>query len=173
MLSGPRIRLRMLEPVHRDLYRSLYCSAEVMQTIAPPLAPEQADIQFQRVLRHNACDVPGHRVWAIEVHGDPNGIGLTALMRSGNRAEFGIMLRPNAWRSRFANETLSLLVPHALGEMGLDLIEVLRPDDSQATVVERMLVPFGFQRVRHDRAGWVRWQLPAGQWTARMCAGLG
>lgn len=144
-----------------------------MQTIAPPLAIEQADAQFERVLRHNVLHAPGHRAWAIEVHGDADGIGLTALRRDGNRAEFGIMLRAAAWRHRFANETLSILLPHAHGEMGLELIDVLRPDDSQAAVVERMLAPFGFQRVTHNRADWAWWQLHVSQWATRTHASLG
>lgn len=173
MLSGPRIKLCLLESAHRELYRSLYCSGEVMQAVMQPLTTEQADAQFERVLRHNAHSRPGHRAWAIEVHGDPTGIGLTALIRDGNRAKFGIMLNPATWRCRFANETLSVLLPHAFDEMGLELIDALRPDDSQAGVVERMFAPFGFQRVAHGPAGWVRWQLSFGQWTERSRASLG
>lgn len=43
VLIGTRIGLRLLEPMHCDLYRALYTSVDVMQAIGPLLILAAAD----------------------------------------------------------------------------------------------------------------------------------
>ena len=173
MQSPSRIAIRLLTIDDRPLYRALYTCAEVMRGIGEPLAVDVADAQFERVVRHNRACLPGHRAWAIESCADRVPLGVVALLRNGRRAEFGIMLLPHAWRQGYATETLRTLLPHAFGEMDLELLEVRRPDDPHAIVVHRMLAPFSFRRLVQPETGWVRWIRPADIRAAHSCPGVG
>ncbi|WP_460831114.1 GNAT family N-acetyltransferase [Lysobacter humi (ex Lee et al. 2017)] len=158
-LLGPRLRLRPMDADDRALYRALYTDADVMAAIAPPLTAEQAERVFSRMLAHDTRDRPGHRHWIVETHAGER-LGIAALLRDGPRAELGVMLLPSAWKRRVSTEAFELLLPHAFGPLGLELVDAQRPDDAHARVIDRLLTPFGFVRGAPTRPGGARWLLP-------------
>jgi ribosomal-protein-alanine N-acetyltransferase len=167
VLAGSGIRLRLLAPTDRALYRELYCSEDVMRAIASPLTIEHVDDRFRRALAHNGSVRPGHRAWAIDTGPGTAALGLAALLRNRTRAELGIMLLPPAWRQRVATRAFDLLLPHAFGRMRLERIDASRADDGQARVIDRLLAPFGFERASGLRPGEIGWCLTRVGWTTR------
>lgn len=167
----PVIDLRLLGAGDRDLYHSLYSSSEVMRAIGPALATAEIDAQFERVLKHNQLGTPGHRAWAISERGGRERLGLASLLRDGGRAEFGVMLLPSAWRGGFLSATIAAFLPDAFGALGLDRIDVSRPD-KRVAAMDRLLLPFGFQRTVGLRPGEVGWTLPADRWFEHSTGGL-
>lgn len=167
VLETARLRLRLLD--HRDahLFCHLYTDPDVMRRIAPPLSAEAAARAFGRACRHNGKDQPGHRFWAIEDNPTATGIGLAALLRSGDRAELGVMLAPGQWNRGVASEAFVPLIDHAFVGMGLALVYAERPDDDHALVIDRLLGRFAFRRApQHTAPGQARWELPRSRWKA-------
>lgn len=169
-LRTPRLRLRLLhEEGDGDaaLYAHLYTDPAVMACITAPLSADAAARAFASACRHNAAARPGHRTWRIDdaVHAD--GLGITALHRSGDRAEIGVMLRARCWGGGIAREALAAVLTHAFGPMKLALVYGERPDDAQAGLVDRMFAPLGLLRVAEPAApGQARWELPRSRWKA-------
>ena len=167
-LRNEQVELSLLAARHRDLYQSLYGSSEVMRTVARPLTTQEIDEQLGKVVHHNGLVTPGHRAWAISVKWYPEPVGLAALMRTGDRAEFGMMLIPVAWRRGLSRGVIGALLPHAFGAMGLAHIDVSRRNDDYVEVLDRMFAPFRFRRRAGLRPGDVGWTLAADEW--RMAA---
>jgi RimJ/RimL family protein N-acetyltransferase len=168
VLHTGRLHLRLLdagEPSHAGLYRAIYTCPQVMASITPPLTPEAADLAFARACRHNDRSAPGHRFWAVADREGGKQLALAALQRQGGRAEFGVMVRPEAWQRRVANETLGALLAYAFGPMGLDAVDVRRADDGYAPIVHRLVAPYGFERVPALSVG-CHWTLSSHQWHA-------
>ena len=162
--AGPSIALRLIDAGDRALYHALYASPEVMRTIGPPRAGADIDAQFGRVLKHNRLATPGHRAWAISAAGSHEPFGLTALLRDGNRAEFGIMLLPHAWRRGIASAAVRALLPLAFHGLRLERLDASRADDAQGAVMHRLLSPFGFRRTAGLRPQEIGWSLEACRW---------
>ncbi|GHA88140.1 GNAT family N-acetyltransferase [Cognatilysobacter bugurensis] len=164
------MRLRLLHRGSADhgfVYRTLYTCPKVMTTIRPPLTDEAADAAFERICRHNACGLPGHRYWALERRSNGAPIGISGFRRKGDRGEMGILLVADAWRQGFGGETFSALIPHAFDGIGLAHIDVERADDERAAVLWRLLAPYGFHRVPASEPTRVRWTLSHSAWIHR------
>jgi RimJ/RimL family protein N-acetyltransferase len=168
-LHTSTLRLRLLAPSESDraLYHALHASPEVMRAIGPPLEADEIDGRFGRVVRHNGARHPGHRAWAIDAATGRERLGLTVLLRDGGRAEFGIMLLPAAWRRGIAHAAIARLLPHAFDAMGLEHIDVSRPDDDFVAVLDGMFRPFHFQRRAGLRPGHAGWTLSRHAWARR------
>ena len=160
------LRLRLIDSRDADTYRALYTSPEVMRHVMPPLSVEAADAGFASVCRHNQRAAPGHRHWAIEDVSQGTALGLVALQRDGARAELGVLLLPHAWRRRVASEAFVPVLAYGFRTMGLAWIDAERADDPHARVIDRLLVPFGFERIPARSPGACRWALPVGRWSA-------
>ncbi|WP_133477824.1 GNAT family N-acetyltransferase [Cognatilysobacter segetis] len=158
-LHAATLSLRLLDEGDRALYHALHSSREVMRAIGPPLDADAIDARFGRVLRHNRSQRPGHRAWAVIPRDAAKPVGLTALLRDGVRAEFGIMLLPAAQRRGIAGATIAALLPHAFGDMRLMHVDASRPDGRFVHVIDAMFAPFGFRRVPGLRPGEVGWTL--------------
>lgn len=174
-MRSRRLSLRLLEVDgvgDQALYVHLYTDPAVMRRIAIATSPERAMRAFQSVCRHNQRDVPGHRAWRIDWHGDDGltkdaeGVGIVALMRAGGAAELGVMLRDGWWSRGVSSEAFTLVLAHAFGPMGLTLVHAERPDDDHALIIDRLLARFAFRRVpeRASAADQCRWELPLGDW---------
>lgn len=168
-LETARLRLRLLHEQQDDaaLYAHLYTDPAVMARIAAPLPAEAAARAFHAACRHNRKAQPGHRVWAIEEKASAAGLGIAALLRSGERAELGVMLRPAQWNRGIASEAFVPLIDHAFLGMGLALVYAARPDDDHARLIDRLLDRFAFRRApEHAAPGQARWELPRTRWKA-------
>lgn len=175
-LCTPRLHLRALcadTHAHAALYRALYTCPKVMATVMAPLSVDAADAGFASACRHNRRTAPGHRFWAAQPRTMGSAMALAALLRNGATAEFGVLVRAEAWRQRIAREVVDALVVHAFTGMGLELLTVERADDRQASVVDRLVAPAGFRRVASSRPGRCQWALTQAEWQARLCAGVG
>ena len=167
MLETARLRLRLLDQRDERLFCHLYTDPDVMRRIVPPLSAEAAVASFDRACRHNRRDQPGHRFWAIEDKAVATGIGIAALLRGGDRAELGVMLRPEQWNRGVSSEAFVPLIDHAFLGMGLALVYAERPDDDHARVIDRLLGRFAFRRAPERAApGQARWELPRSRWKA-------
>lgn len=176
-LETARLRLRPLVAADQALYCGLYTDAAVMREIGPPLAADAAAEAFRAACRHNAKDTPGHRFWAIDAKaadGVPTavGIGMAALLRSGDRAELGVMLRHGWWQLGISSEAFVPLIDHAFLGMALALVYAQRPDGDHARIIDRLLGRFGFVRTPDTAPGPAvcRWELPRAVWQARRAA---
>jgi len=179
VLATPRLRLRLLEARDEAVFRHLYTDPDVMRRILPPLSADAAAQSFARACRHNARDTPGHRFWAIDyapvdtpVDGAPpaDAIGMAALLRSGDSAELGVMLRREWWKQGISSEAFVPLIAHGFTGMGLSLVWAERPDDDHALIIDRLLGRFGFVRTpeRASNDSHCRWELPRAVWLERL-----
>jgi RimJ/RimL family protein N-acetyltransferase len=173
-METERLRLRPMEARDESMFCHLYTDAEVMSRIIAPLSAEAAAQSFQRACRHNAKDQPGHRFWAIDHKDSDTAIGMAALMRSGDSAELGVMLRNGWWNCGVSSEAFVPLIEHAftdraLDGMGLALVYAQRPDDDHALIIDRLLGRFGFVRTPDKVADptLCRWELPRAVWQVR------
>jgi RimJ/RimL family protein N-acetyltransferase len=165
MLETVRLRLRPLVSGDAALFTHLYTDGDVMRRILPPLSVDAAARVFERACRHTANSQPGHRYWTIEEKSTDAAIGIAALLRAGESAELGVMLRREAWQRGISSEAFVPLIDHAFLRMGLELITAQRPEDDHALIIDRLLGRFGFARVP-ERAGpgQARWELPRTRW---------
>jgi len=169
ILDTPRLRLRPMEPRDEAMFCHLYTDPDVMRRILPPLSAEAAAQSFQRACDHNAKDKPGHRFWAIDDKASNTAIGMAALLRTGDSAELGVMLRNGWWNRGISSEAFVPLIDHAFLGMGLDLIYAERPDDDHALIIDKLLDRFGFVRTpeRATAPTQCRWELPHAVWHAQ------
>ncbi|AXK73102.1 N-acetyltransferase [Lysobacter sp. TY2-98] len=161
-------RLRLVDEGDRDLYRTLYSSQDVMRAIGEPLDRETIDAQLSRVVAHNRSNKPGHRAWVIETLTDGHGVGLAALLREGNSAEFGVMLLPGAWQRGIGTATIRRLLLHAFEEMRVELVHA-SSQSTRAGVIGRLLAPFNLERQDSERLGDSRWLLTRDRWMRERC----
>lgn len=172
-----RLRLQLLDARrtgHGALYRALYTCPQVMSTIRPPLTDEAAGAAFERMCRHNAVELPGHRYWALEQRSDGTPIGISGFKREGDRGELGILLIADAWRQGLGSETFAALVPYAFDNIGLNHVDVERADDRRGAILWRMLAPYGFCRTPASNPARVRWTLSRSTWLkGRRPVGIG
>ncbi|QNP39489.1 GNAT family N-acetyltransferase [Lysobacter solisilvae (ex Woo and Kim 2020)] len=174
VLETPRLRLRPMEAGDEAMFCHLYTDPDVMRRILPPLSSEAATQSFRRACAHNAKDAPGHRFWAIDHKAvedvqSASAIGMAALLRSGDRAELGVMLRHGWWNRGISSEAFVPLIDHAFLGMGLALVYAERPDDDHARIIDRLLDRFGFVHApeRATAPSQCRWELPRATWAAR------
>jgi RimJ/RimL family protein N-acetyltransferase len=169
-LLTPALRLRLLDADdagHAALYRRLYMCPQVMAEIGEPLTAAAADTAFGRVCHHNARDAPGHRAWAVSGRESEDGLGLVVLYRRGDRAELGLMLRPEAWTGRVSNEALAPVIDYGFAAMGLETVDAGCRDGRNTRVSRRLLAPFAFIPSPDPRPGFAEWLLPRARWLAR------
>ncbi|WP_462114512.1 GNAT family N-acetyltransferase [Lysobacter xanthus] len=162
------VGLRLADASDGVLYRALWEHPTVTRHLAAGTGGPDIDARFDRVVRHNTVQHPGHRAWVVSVADlTPAACGLTALLRDGARAEFGIMLLPHSWGRGVATAALGQLLPVAFGSMALDIVDASRPDDAQVPVIDRLFAPFGFERAPGLRPGEVGWCLTRERWASR------
>lgn len=174
-LETPRLRLRPLNAGDQALYCGLYTDAAVMREVGPPLAADAAARAFHAACRHNVRDRPGHRFWAIHMKAADatnhaaGGIGMAALLRTGDAAELGVMLRHGWWNGGISSEAFVPLIDHAFLGMGLALVYAQRADNDHARIIDRLLDRFGFVRAPAGAPdpSLARWELPRAVWRAR------
>jgi RimJ/RimL family protein N-acetyltransferase len=183
VLDTPRLRLRPMEARDEAMFCHLYTDPDVMRRIVAPLSAEAALASFQRACGHNAKDTPGHRFWAIDYtladsRASDTAIGMAALLRTGDSAELGVMLRNGWWNRGVSSEAFAPLLEHAFNEhacngMGLALVYAQRPDDDHALLIDKLLARFGFVRTpdKVTDKTLCRWELPRAEWQARQLAG--
>lgn len=171
-METDRLRLRPMEARDEAMFCHLYTDPDVMRRIVAPLSAEAAANSFQRACSHNAKDTPGHRFWAIDDKGSATAIGMAALLRSGDSAELGVMLRNGWWSRGISSEAFVPLIDHAFLGMGLALVYAQRPDDDHARIIDRLLGRFGFVRTpdKVKDPALCRWELPRARWLARGAA---
>lgn len=172
ILETPRLLLRPMEARDEAMFCHLYTDPDVMRRILPPLTAEAATQSFQRACKHNTSDKPGHRFWAIDDKASDQAIGMAALLRAGDSAELGVMLRNGWWNRGISSEAFVPLIAHGFLGMGLSLIHAERPDDDHALIIDRLLDRFGFVRTpeRATAPTQCRWELPRAVWEARRAA---
>lgn len=158
-IESARYRLRLAEPGDEGHYVALYTDPRVMHAIGPPLDVQCVRAAFDRVCRHNRAKSPGHRLWVITGRHDAEAVGITALRRAANRAELGIMLRPEAWNRGVAREVFGPLLRHAFAAMDLHIVDAERRDDAHGELIDRLLRPFGFVDAPPSAPGLRRWML--------------
>ncbi|WP_460713234.1 GNAT family N-acetyltransferase [Lysobacter terrae] len=168
ILDTPRLRLRPMAECDEAMFCHLYTDPDVMQRILPPLTAEAAAQSFRRACGHNAKAAPGHRFWAIDDKASGEAIGMAALLRNGDDAELGVMLRNGWWNRGISSEAFVPLIDHGFLGMGLTLIHAERPDDDHALIIDRLLARFGFVRApeRATAPTQARWELPRAVWQA-------
>ena len=171
VLETSRLRLRPMETRDEAMFRHLYTDPEVMRRILPPLSVEAAARNFARACNHNAKDTPGHRFWAIDYtladsSASDAAIGMAALLRNGDSAELGVMLRNGWWNRGISSEAFVPLIAHGFTGMNLSLIYAQRPDDDHALLIDRLLARFGFVRTpdKISDKSLCRWELPRAVW---------
>jgi RimJ/RimL family protein N-acetyltransferase len=174
VLETSRLRLRLMEARDEAMFCHLYTDPEVMRRILPPLSAEAAAQSFARACNHNAKDTPGHRFWAIDYTladsaTSDTTIGMAALLRTGDSAELGVMLRNGWWNRGISSEAFVPLIDHAFLGMELTLVYAQRPDDDHARIIDKLLDKFGFVHAS-DRLvdkTLCRWELPRSTWEER------
>ncbi|MFC5578965.1 GNAT family N-acetyltransferase [Lysobacter niabensis] len=173
VLDTPRLRLRPMEARDEAMFCHLYTDPDVMRRIVAPLSAEAARLGFQRACRQNAKVTPGHRYWAIDDKTADTAIGMAALLRTGDSAELGVMLRNGWWNRGVSSEAFVPLIDHAFSGMDLTLVYAQRPDDDHALIIDRLLGRFGFVRTpdKVEDPTLCRWELPRAQWQGRQLAG--
>ena len=177
-IDTPRLQLRLLradENTDRALYCSLYADPDVMRRIAEPLSVDAAMRAFGNACRHNLLGHPGHRFWRVNDIGSRSAIGLAALRRSGVRAEIGVMLFQEWWNRGICSEVFVGLLKYGFEHAGLAGIDARSAEDEGLPVIERLLAPFGFLRLRSGAPDGIgRWELSRAAWEARQAqAGSG
>jgi RimJ/RimL family protein N-acetyltransferase len=168
-METDRLRLRPMEARDEAMFCHLYTDPDVMRRIVAPLSAEAAAQSFRSARRHNAKGQPGHRFWAIDDKDSDTAIGMAALLRSGDSAELGVMLRNGWWNRGISSEAFVPLIDHAFLGMGLALVYAQRPDDDHARIIDRLLGRFGFARTpdRVEDKTLCRWELSRACWLAR------
>lgn len=173
-METDRLRLRPMEARDEAMFCHLYTDPDVMRRIVAPLSAEAAAQSFRRACQHNAKDTPGHRFWAIDLKpadgaAADTAIGMAALLRTGDSAELGVMLRNGWWNRGISSEAFVPLIDHAFLGMGLALVYAQRPDDDHALIIDRLLGRFGFARTpdRVEDKTLCRWELPRARWLIR------
>lgn len=175
VLETSRLRLRPMEARDEAMFCHLYTDPDVMRRIVPPLSAEAAAQSFARARNHNAKDTPGHRFWAIDYTladgaSSDTVIGMAALLRTGDSAELGVMLRNGWWNRGISSEAFVPLIAHGFTGMNLSLIYAQRPDDDHALIIDRLLGRFGFVRTpdKVSDKTLCRWELPRTAWQATL-----
>jgi RimJ/RimL family protein N-acetyltransferase len=173
VMETPRLRLRPMEARDEAVFCHLYADPDVMRRILPPLSAEAALQSFRRACGHNAKATPGHRFWTIDDKGSNTAIGMAALLRTGDSAELGVMLRNGWWNRGISSEAFVPLIDHAFLGMELALVYAQRPDDEHARIIDRLLDKFGFVRTPDKLIDKTlcRWELPQGTWMERRAVG--
>lgn len=175
-LLTDRLHLRLLdarEPAHEALYLRLHTCSRTMAWIGPTLPPAEVEATFVTACRHNARARPGHRFWSFTERHSARDLGIAALQRRGQRAEFGVIVQAGSWQQGFASEVLAALLPYAFDSMGVEAVEVRRPDDAQGAVVQGLLAPFGFESAEHVVSGMRGWSVDRARWAACEPSALG
>src|SRR5688500_13037955 len=169
VLETTRLRLRPMEARDEAMFCHLYTDPDVMRRILPPLTAEAAVQSFARAVAHNAKDAPGHRFWAIDDKASRTAIGMAALLRTGDSAELGVMLRNGWWNRGISSEAFVPLIDHAFLGMGLALVYAQRPDDDHARIIDGLRGRFGSARApdRVEDKTLCRWDLSQACWLAR------
>lgn len=172
ILDTPRLRLRPMEARDEAMFCELYTDPDVMRRILPPLTLEAATRSFRRACTHNTKITPGHRFWAIDNRSTDEAIGMAALLRTGDSAELGVMLRNGWWNRGVSSEAFVPLIDHAFLGMGLAVVYAERPDDDHALIIDRLLDRFGFVRApeRATAPTQARWELARAIWQDRRVA---
>ena len=177
VLETSRLRLRLMEARDEAMFCHLYTDPDVMRRILPPLSAEAAAQSFARACNHNAKGRPGHRFWAIDYTladsaASDAAIGMAALLRHGDSAELGVMLRNGWWNRGISTEAFVPLIDHAFVGMELALVYAQRPDDDHARIIDKLLDKFGFVHAPDTLADKTlcRWELPRSAWEERRMA---
>lgn len=156
------IHLRLMQATDGSFYVGLFTCPRVMAAIGPALSHDVAEAAFVRACHYNTGNEPGHRFWIITDE-DGAAAGLTSLIRDGDVAELGIMLRPDAWTGRWAKPALARVIHHAFSSMGLSALHARSADGVRARVSRRLLGPFPF--VPEPQApGLAGWTLSRESW---------
>jgi len=164
-LETPRLRLRLLEARDEAMYCHLYTDRNVMRRIATPLSSEAALRGFGNACRHNLANNPGHRFWCIDDTASRSPVGLAALRREGACAEIGVMLCSEWWNRGICSEVFTAVLQYGFEQAGLDRIDARSAEDDGLPVIERLLAPFGFIRMRSGAADGIgHWELPRATW---------
>lgn len=168
-MQTPRFRLRLITHGQDEAFFSdLFGDPEVMRWIGPPMPRHEALAAHERVCRHNLLIEPGHRYWVVVERGSGEPLGVVALFRQGDSAEFGIMLGSSWWHCGVATEVLPAVLAYGFERAGLQWVRVQRDEDEQALVMHRLLRRFGFQRLSPEGAGAdvsrCHWALSRAQW---------
>lgn len=158
-LSTPHLRLRLLGPDDAALYERLYTCPRVMAQIGPPLTLEAAARAFRATVAHNGADHPGHRTFAAFDRITGAAVGIGALIRTGDRAEIGLMLLPEACDGLRSREVMDVLVDFAFGPMGLQALDAMCRAGPNERPGRRLVAPYGFVEVPPTRPGMVQWVL--------------
>lgn len=138
---APPCLLDAADPRHAALYRDLYTSPEVMRAIASPLSMAEADDAFRRMCGHNGRSSPGHRTWVIESQSGARALGITGLIRTGDEAEFGLMLLPHAWNGEVSRYAVAWVFEQAFSALSLRQVHVRCRLGATARVAAWLLRP--------------------------------
>lgn len=166
-LATPRLRLHLLQEDDADwtMYRNLYADPAVMRRIAEPLGQEAALRGFRNACRHNSVATPGHRFWRAACGESQTSAGLVALRREGKRAEIGVMLFSEWWNRGLCSEIFVAVLRHGFECADLEAIDARSAEDYGLPIIERLLAPFGFVRIRAGAPdGIAHWELSRDQW---------
>lgn len=158
-LPTAHLDLRLLGPEDLALYQGLYTCPRVMAQIGAPLTAEAAGRAFRAAVAHNGRDEPGHRTFVAFDRATRAALGIGALVRSGRRAEIGLMLLPAAWGGVASREVMDALVAHAFGPMRLEGLDAACRAGPNERPGQRLVAPYGFVRVPPHDSGMVRWVL--------------
>lgn len=148
-----RLRMRPLDARDEGLHCALYCDAETMRFICPPLSREQALKDFRAFIKQPR-PARGPHLFAIEPKGSGAAFGICAAVHidaAQTRAEVGVMLQSGARGQGYAREALAGMVRSTFLQRTVRTVWVqcsaLNP------LVERMVSSIGFVLDDQDAAG--------------------
>ena len=168
-LQTPRLRLRPIRTSDAGGFFDIFSDAEALRywSREPIQTLVEAEELVQRELTWAAS---GSCVnWAVELRESGEFIGKVVLFNldeQNRRAEIGYILGRRHWGRGFMTETLSRVLAHAFGELGLHRVEA---DTDPGNVPSLALLKrFGFQREGLFRERWY----VHGKWHDSIMCGL-
>lgn len=146
-----------ISPSDKQDYCSLYTDAKVMRKITTPLSPQQAEHNFEKIIK-KAQERPNSQLcWSIKEADSAKFIGILALVwhtpRSAD-AEIGIVLKQQASGKNYPIEGMGALVDFGFSQLGLNKIFAHFHPSNKA--VERFVSKLGFnvnQQINEGQLG--------------------
>jgi [ribosomal protein S5]-alanine N-acetyltransferase len=165
-LETERLDLRPIDERDKELYCRIYMDAELMRYVGAPLTRKAALVGFGKVCRFNQDAEFRYRCWIMVERESSDEVGLVALMGSGNRAEFGVMILPS-WQGRgVAPEVVPRLVDYAFEECDVEEAFTRHQLGNRAGAAVMQKLGFELVDVEANKADWRSWRKSRAQWIA-------
>ena len=160
--TTPRLDLRPLQADDRALYVALYTDASLLRHVAPALSAAGAASSFATLLATPLEAATGTRAWTLRERAEHTTIGLLGLVRAGDEAEVGALIRA-PWQGRgYACEAIAALVRLAFADATLARLHTRHAAANAGAL--GLMAKLGFERVpaAGGDAPECRWELRRG-----------